>query len=80
MQAMSNSESMTHMFGDLNFRSLLCLHKGDIMLLFPSLEVLEKHVCEECYWGKCCGVLVSKDGSVRAICRLQLVLSDVCGQ
>ena len=39
-------------FGHLNFSSLLCLHKSDMVLLLPNLKAPKKHVCKGCILGK----------------------------
>ena len=48
-------------------------------MIWCCLKAPEKHVCEGCILGKMLRASFSKDGSVRAVNRLQLVHSDVCG-
>ncbi|MCO5577113.1 hypothetical protein L7F22_030936 [Adiantum nelumboides] len=66
-------------FGHLNFTSLLCLLKFEMVASLPPLKALIKHVCEGCILDKMQHLKFPKDGSVRATCRLQFVHSDVCG-
>ena len=79
LQAMSDAKLWHARFGHLNFSSLLRLHKNDMVMSLPNLKSPEKHVCEGCILGKMQRASFLKDGSVRAVKKLQLVHSDVCG-
>ena len=78
-QAISDAKLWHAHFGHLNFASLLCLQKFDMVSSLPPLQAPLKHVCEGCILGKMQRSSFPKDGSVRAVCKLQLVHSDVCG-
>ena len=52
MQAMYDAKLWHACFGHLNFSSLLCLHKNDMVLLLPHLKAPQKHVREGFILGK----------------------------
>ena len=68
-----------HIFGHLNFASLLRLQKSEMVSSLPKLETPSKHVCEGCILGKMQHSSFPKDGQLRADRKLQLVHSDVYG-
>ena len=77
VHAMSDAKFWHARFGHLNFSNLLCLHKNDMVMLLPNLKALEKHVCEGCILEKMQRASFLKDGSVRAMKKLQLGHSDL---
>ena len=79
MQAMLDAKLWHARFGHLNIRSLLRLHKSDMVSSLPSCKAPEKHVCEGCILGKMQRASFPIDGSIIAERKLQLVHSDVCG-
>ena len=79
LQAVSDAKLWHARFGHLNFASLLRLQKSDMVSSLPPLQAPLKHVCEGCILGKMQRSSFPKDGSVRAVRKLQLVHSDVCG-
>ncbi|KAH7421780.1 hypothetical protein KP509_13G075100 [Ceratopteris richardii] len=79
LQAMSDAKLWHARFGHLNFASLLCPQKSEMVSSLPKLEAPGKHVCEGCILGKIQRSSFPKDVSVWATQKLKLVHSDVCG-
>ena len=77
-KAISDAKLWHARFGHLNFASLLRLQKSDMVSSLPTLQALVKHVCESCILGKMHCSSFPKDGSVRAVHKLQVIHSDVC--
>ena len=76
---LANAELWHACFGHLNFRSLLRLHSHEMVSEMPHVHTPTRHVCEGCILGKMHRTPIPKDGTVRAVRRLQLIHSDVCG-
>ena len=49
-------------FGHLNFVSLLCLQKVDMVSSLPKLEAPNRYVCEGCILGKMKNSIFPKHG------------------
>ena len=52
LQAILDEKLWHACFGHLNFASLLCLQKLEMVSSFPKLETPSKHVCEGCILSK----------------------------
>jgi len=77
--AMQDAELWHARFGHVNYGSLMALQKLKMVDALPILETPPRHVCEGCILGKMHRQAFKKDGVVRAVRKLQLIHSDVCG-
>ncbi|MCO5601684.1 hypothetical protein L7F22_055807 [Adiantum nelumboides] len=78
-QAMQDAKLWHARFGHVGYGSLMTLQRHNMVHDFYLLEMPPRHVCEGCILGKMHRFAFSKDGSVRATQKLQLVHRDVCG-
>eukprot|EP00250_Pteridium_aquilinum_P033162 c5267_g1_i1 orf=81-317(+) len=66
-------------FGHANYDSLLLLQHHGMVEQMPKVEKPPRHVCEGCVLEKMHMYAFPKDGSVRAVRKLQLVHNKMCG-
>ena len=66
--------------GHLNFTNLMRLQKSEMVSSLPTLQQApSRHVCEGYILGKMQRASFPKDGSMRALGKLHLIHSDICG-